>query len=74
MGTVVPDLKLVVSEIADEMRRRPDRGAVAHYIPELATVDPSHFGIAVVGVDGQVVTGGDFKFRFRSRACPRFSR
>jgi len=60
----VPDLKLIVSEIADEMRRRSDRGTVAHYIPELATVDPSHFGIAVVGVDGTVATGGDFDMPF----------
>ena len=64
MRTVVPDLKLIVSEIADEMRRRSDRGTVAHYIPELATVDPSHFGIAVVGVDGTVATGGDFDMPF----------
>src|SRR3569833_1528000 len=46
------------------MRARPDRGEVAHYIPELANIDPKHFGIAVVGVDGEVATGGDFAMPF----------
>ncbi|MBS0245307.1 MAG: glutaminase [Proteobacteria bacterium] len=57
-------LQTAVQEIADEMRARPDRGEVAHYIPELATVDPNQFGIAVVGVDGEVATGGDFDVPF----------
>lgn len=60
----MPDLKSVVGEIADEMRQRPDRGEVAHYIPELANVDPQHFGMAVVGIDGAVATGGDFDMPF----------
>ena len=33
------DLAAVVAEIAAEMAARPDRGEVAHYIPELARVD-----------------------------------
>ena len=52
-------IQAVVSEIADEMRRRPDRGEVATYIPELARVDPSAFGIAVVDQDGNVAAAGD---------------
>ncbi|MCW5689365.1 MAG: glutaminase [Pseudolabrys sp.] len=60
----MPDLKSVVGEIADEMKRRPDRGEVATYIPELANVDPQRFGIAVIGVDGEVATGGDFDLPF----------
>ena len=43
MSAAVSDLDTVVSEIADEMRARSDRGAVAHYIPELARVDAKHF-------------------------------
>ena len=39
MSTAIPDLKRVVQEIADDMRRRPDRGEVATYIPELARAD-----------------------------------
>jgi glutaminase len=55
----LPKLDAVVTEIAEEMRRRPDRGEVATYIPELAGVDPKSFGIAVVDADGQCAAGGD---------------
>ena len=59
MSEIVPDLHQVVKEIAEEMRLRPVRGEVARYIPELARVDPKHFGIAVIDADGNVATGGD---------------
>ena len=55
----VPDLDAVVQEIAAEMALRSDRGEVAHYIPELARVDPGQFGIAVVGTDGTAAVAGD---------------
>jgi glutaminase len=54
-----PDLARAVTEIADEMAQRPDRGAVATYIPELADVDPKAFGLAVIDADGNVAVGGD---------------
>ncbi|WP_082540730.1 glutaminase [Pseudolabrys sp. Root1462] len=57
-------LQIAVRDIADEMRERTDRGEVATYIPELANVDRKHFGIAVVGVDGEVVVGGDHDMPF----------
>lgn len=59
MSNSVPDLDAIVKEIADEMRQRTDRGEVAHYIPELARVDPKCFGIAVIDADGNVASGGD---------------
>lgn len=52
-------LKLVVKEIADEMRARTDCGEVAHYIPELARVDPKHFGLVVIDAEGNIAEGGD---------------
>jgi glutaminase len=55
----VPELDVVVREIADEMRQRTDRGEVASYIPELAGVDPNLFGIAVIDADGNTWAGGD---------------
>jgi glutaminase len=55
----VHELDRIVSEIADEMRQRPDRGEVATYIPELARVDPAGFGIAVIDADGHVAAAGD---------------
>ena len=54
-----PDLDQIVKEIAEEMAQRPDRGEVATYIPELARVDPKHFGIAVIDADGHAAVGGD---------------
>ena len=56
---MVSDLDRVVGDIADEMRQRPDRGEVASYIPELARVSPSHFGIAVIDSNGRVACAGD---------------
>jgi glutaminase len=60
----VPDLDQVVKEIAEEMSQRPDRGEVATYIPELARVDPKHFGIAVIDAEGRVAAGGDSDMPF----------
>ena len=39
-------------------------GANASYIPYLASVDPSLFGVAVVTVDGDVYEAGDTRFEF----------
>ncbi|HPG88474.1 MAG TPA: glutaminase [Hyphomicrobium sp.] len=55
----MPLLADIVAEIAEEMRLRPERGAVATYIPELARVDPKQFGIAVVETSGDVTVAGD---------------
>ncbi|MCG5247811.1 glutaminase [Methylorubrum extorquens] len=55
----MPDLDSIVKDIAAEMRARPDRGAVASYIPELARVDAQGFGLVVIDGDGQVAAGGD---------------
>jgi len=59
MSHAAPDLQTVVTEIAEEMAQRPDRGEVASYIPELANVDPRQFALVVVDADGQVAAGGD---------------
>ena len=59
MSTPVSNLDLAVVEIADEMRRRTDRGEVATYIPELARVDAKAFGLVVIDAEGNVAAGGD---------------
>ncbi len=52
-----------IQEILDhiylEMSRRDNRGQVASYIPELASVDPNRFGLAVTMADGQFYSVGD---------------
>jgi glutaminase len=52
-------LQNVVAEISAEMQARPDRGAVATYIPELARADPGAFGLAVIDAAGNMASGGD---------------
>lgn len=59
MSHTTPDLQTVVTDIADEMRQRRDRGQVATYIPELARVDTQAFGLVVIDNDGNVASGGD---------------
>ena len=39
-------------------------GDVATYIPELAKANPDHFGVAVVGVDGNVYEAGETSAEF----------
>lgn len=41
-----------------------DEGKVANYIPELAKIEPSLFGLAVVTVDGRCYTAGDWEHTF----------
>ena len=59
-----PSLDVVVREIADEMRQRPERGEVATYIPELARVDAKAFGLVVIDAEGNVAAGGDSEMPF----------
>ncbi|WP_375454912.1 glutaminase [uncultured Methylobacterium sp.] len=62
--SVTPHLRSVVEEIAYEMRQRPDRGAVARYIPELARIDPQTFGLVVIDGDGTIAAAGDSETPF----------
>ncbi len=60
----VNDLQQVLDDIAGEMATREDRGRVANYIPELADVDPAHFGISVSLADGQILSAGEAALPF----------
>lgn len=51
-------------EAVHARHRHNDGGVVADYIPELATVDPDLFGIAVAMADGQVYEVGDSRAEF----------
>ncbi len=52
-------LQGILDKIAATMTLVADRGKVATYIPELATVDPNRFGIAVALPSGQLLSAGD---------------
>lgn len=58
------DLQSLVSEIHAELAPRRGEGRVADYIPALARVDPKGFGIALVGLDGNVALAGDARAPF----------
>lgn len=58
------NLQRILDDIGEDMAQRPDRGAVATYIPELADVDPGQFGMAVALADGRVFATGDADVRF----------
>lgn len=53
------DIATVLDEIAAQMRQETDRGEPARYIPQLAGVDPGHFGLSVALADGRVLSIGD---------------
>src|ERR1700733_3390321 len=46
------------------MRRRPDRGEIATYIPELARVDAKAFGLAAIDAEGNLAAAGDSETPF----------
>ncbi len=56
------DLQALLDSIARDVQ--PGRGRVADYIPALAAVDPSRFGIALATVEGEVIGSGEFEVRF----------
>lgn len=60
----MPNLADVIAEITATMQAVGDRGRVATYIPELAKVDPAHFGLAVVDAAGAEHVAGDADLRF----------
>ncbi|ATN34621.1 glutaminase [Rhizobium sp. ACO-34A] len=53
------DLQAVVDDIVRDLQPRLGEGKVADYIPELARVDPTQFGLAITTVDGTTYTAGD---------------
>lgn len=61
-------LSEVLSQIEKTVRPQFGKGRVADYIPELATVDPTKFGMAVRTVNGQeyVIGDGDETFSAQS--------
>ena len=54
-----PDYQKILSEIIIETRDLVGQGKVADYIPSLARVDKSKFGIAIATLDGQNFQIGD---------------
>jgi glutaminase len=58
------DLQGILSAVQDDMQAHLGHGKVADYIPALARVDPKHFGMAAMTVDGQAAAVGDADIPF----------
>ena len=65
------DLQAIVDDIAAEMAQAPDRGKVADYIPDLATVSPDQFGIAIITADGSYYAAGDADVPFSAQSITK---
>jgi glutaminase len=53
------DYKLIINEIAEEIRQIEDEGTVATYIPELAKISPLKFGVHFTTIKGKDYGVGD---------------
>ncbi|MFA3791120.1 glutaminase [Aliiglaciecola sp. SL4] len=51
-------MQQIVDEIAEEMMNLEDKGEVAHYIPQLAKIDPNQFAISVALTNGEIYQAG----------------
>ncbi|CDW58414.1 glutaminase kidney, mitochondrial [Trichuris trichiura] len=60
---VIPDWSRFCTEVEEIYKATQcyTEGKVADYIPQLARVDPNHWGVAVCTVDGQRASWGDSK-------------
>jgi glutaminase len=53
------DIPAIMQAIEAAAKNSPDRGRVADYIPELASIDPDRFGMSIVLADGSQHSVGD---------------
>ncbi len=58
------DFQAILEEIAHEVKPLLTKGSVASYIPELATIDPSHFAMSLMLSDGRSFHVGEYEKRF----------
>lgn len=58
------DYQKIFLEIQDELSKVEKKGNVADYIPELALIDPNHFGVHISTIDNQQFALGESETRF----------
>lgn len=58
------EYQTILDELYRVIRVLPDPGQVAPYIPQLAQVDPSRFGVHLAAVDGGQYGAGDHREKF----------
>jgi len=52
-------IQRLIDDVAARMRPRRGEGKVADYIPQLAKIDPTKFGVAVALLTGETLVAGD---------------
>lgn len=58
------DYKQILEELYHVIKVKPDAGQVAPYIPELAAIDPSKFGVHLAATSGEQSGVGDYREKF----------
>lgn len=64
-------MEKLLKEIYESHLSMTGNGKVADYIPALSTVDPKHYAIAVVTVDGKEYKIGDWDVRFSMQSISK---
>ena len=54
----------IISEIYQQVKAQENKGKIATYIPELATIDPENFGIHLSTIDNIEVGLGNYRDKF----------
>jgi glutaminase len=62
--------KNIVQKIYDNLKNT-EGGRIADYIPELASVDPSLFGISICDINGNIYNFGDYDKHFCLQSCSK---
>ncbi|AJR04191.1 glutaminase [Siansivirga zeaxanthinifaciens] len=60
----MPNFQSILEAIHQEAIHAKDKGVVASYIPELAHINPEHFGMHLKTLDGQSYGVGDYNVPF----------
>lgn len=60
----MPDFQSRIDSIYEEIKNSPNNGTVASYIPELATVSNSKFGIHLIDINQNTYSAGDSNEEF----------
>ncbi|NNC49476.1 MAG: glutaminase [Flaviramulus sp.] len=60
----MPDFQAILETIYQDALKAHDKGVVASYIPELAKIDKSNFGICLITSEGKEYGIGDYKKPF----------
>ena len=62
--------KNIVQKIYENLKNT-EGGRIADYIPELASVDPSLFGISICDINGNIYNFGDYDKHFCLQSCSK---